>query len=150
MSNRTSALHTRRRNDNLARLVQAVDLASVADRNLDAGVLYRIPDSFGAWCSASSASCHSVEWSGPNSFRLNWWYRGTQVHVIFRQRTTVRWGPKVCTATTDRGEGCFVTVCFRKKILIFEGKRRTFAGFAREHMFFVKTLRFTPGALRPR
>ena len=44
-------------------------------------------------------------------------------------------------------------MCFRKKILIFEGKRRAFAGFAREHMFFVKTLRFTRalfGPARPR
>ena len=59
MSNRTSALHTRRRNDNLSVLANAVDKV-LAKADLDAGVLYRIPDSFGA-CSASSASCHYEE-----------------------------------------------------------------------------------------
>lgn len=62
MSNRTSALHTRRRNDNLAVLANAVDKVR-ANVNADPGVLYRIPCPFGA-CSASVASCHSVEWCG--------------------------------------------------------------------------------------
>ena len=63
MSNRTNALNARSRNDNLAALTQAVRYR-LGQLDLDAGVLYRIPDSFGASCSASVASCHSRKWVG--------------------------------------------------------------------------------------
>lgn len=64
MSNRTSALHTRRRNDNLAVLAKAVDKVW-ANVNADPGVLYRIPCPFGVGsASRSGASSHSRSGGG--------------------------------------------------------------------------------------